>query len=369
MSDHSDKLERRLQQHRSSKDRAALLEARVKEHRSDRASQSERQKLLEDEVDDGTSRLYWNFVEDTPEAASRWDDIGALELLVEKKVTPAIAFSTGVISVDLNLGGGVPAGLTEVYGEESAGKTTLLVEMIQSAQGQGLETALCPSEFFDRPYFESLGVDTSRLLLIRGRGEDVLEEAGRFICQNRKRALFIDSATGLRPDEDQFDNWRRMIGSWIVAVQPRITTDSAVVMANQVRARKSVNPSKMFAGGTDSSAVRIAGMFDCRIALSRDSVTEVAYDLVIDIVANTLRIPSRVLTVPVVKGKGIDVWRDLVRVAAKVGVLEHHGTWYYYEKTTVAQGEEAVAQLFEANQEAGKIILEDTLRVLRGEGA
>jgi len=366
MSDQKEKLERRLRQHRGSKDRTSLLEARIKEHRSDRTSQVERHNRLEKEHENGTNELFWQFAEESPEAATRWDEIGALELLARKKVMPAIAFSTGVVGIDLRLGGGVPAGFIEVYGEESSGKTTLIIEMIQSAQGKGLEVALCPSEFLDLPYFERLGVDLGSLSVIRGRGEDVFAEAGRFINGGRKRALFVDSATGLRPHDDQYANWRAMLGSWMVAVHSKISLDSAVVITNQVRARLSADPSKMFVGGTDSTAARIAGMFDCRLALSRTSVTENAYDLVVDIVANTLRKPSQIFMVPVVKGKGIDVWRDLVRVAAQVGVLDQQGSWYYYENAGIAQGEEAVARLFEEREAVGKFILKDTLRVLRG---
>jgi len=366
MSDQREKLERRLQHHRSSADRTALLEARLRAHRSSRASQVDRHKRLERTHAQGTNELFWSFAEDTPEAATRWDEIGALDLLARKKVTPAIAFSSGVVSLDCNLGGGVPAGFVEIYGEESCGKTTLLVEMIQGAQEKGHETALCPSEFVDLPYFEKLGVDLSKLVVIRGPGEEVLEEAGRFISEGKKRALFIDSATGLRPYEDRFGNWRAMLGSWLLAVHPMVSLDSAVVITNQVRARLSSDPAKMFAGGTDSTAARIAGMFDCRMSLSRVSVMENTYDLVIDIVANTIRRPAKVFTVPVVKGKGIDVWLDLVRVASAVGVLGKSGSWYYYEKTSVAQGEEEVARLLENNKTAGSIVLEDTLRLLRG---
>lgn len=367
MSDQKEKLERRLQQHRSTKVRTALLEARIKEHRSDRVSQAERHDRLEREHENGTNELFWQFAEESPDAATRWDEIGALELLARKKVTPAIAFSTGVLGIDLRLGGGIPAGFTEVYGEESSGKTTLIIEMIQSAQGKGLEVAICPSEFLDLPYFSRLGVELSNLVVIRGHGEDVFEEAGRFINGGRKRALFFDSATGLRPYDDQYANWRAMLGSWMAAVHPKISLDSAVVITNQVRVRVSVDPAKMFLGGTDSTAARIASLFDCRLELSRTSVTEGAYDLVVNIIANTLRRPSKVFTVPVVKGKGIDVWRDLVGVAVHVGVLEQKGSWYLYDGESVAQGEIEMARLLES-EPAGQIVLDQTLRALRGVG-
>lgn len=363
MKNRMEKLEQRLRQHRGTKDRTSLLEARVQSHRATRASQKERRDELLQGYDKGVNNLKWDFVESTPMAAVRWDEIGALDASISQEVVAAIAFPTGVISLDMRLGGGISSGAAEIYGEESVGKTSLLITMIHSAQQHGRETALCPTEYFDAPYFEKLGVDLSKLLLIRGKGEEVLEEAGKYITGSN-RALFIDSATGLRPTQDLPGNWRIMIGTWLAAVYPQIPVDSAVVMANQVRARRSVDPKKMFVGGTDSTAKRIANLFDTRLAIARSSVTETHYDMIIDIVNNNLRGPSTILDIPVVKGKGIDVWLDLVRVAAKIGVLEQHGSWYYYEKTTVAQGEVEVAKLLETNKDVGKIIWEDTLRLL-----
>jgi hypothetical protein len=95
---------------------------------------------------------------------------------------------------------------------------------------------------------------------------------------------------------------------------------------------------------------------------------EKSYNLVVDVVANILGRPARIFVVPVVKGKGVDVWSDLVRVAVAVGVLEQRGSWYYYEKVAVAQGEESVARLLEENREEGMVVMENTLRVIRGEG-
>jgi recombination protein RecA len=282
-----------------------------------------------------------------------------------KSVSAAISFPTGVISLDVALGGGLLSGATEIFGAESSGKTTLLIEMIRSAQAYGHETALCPSEFLDLVYFRNLGVDLSKLIVIRGRGDDVLAEAGRFLLSKGKRALFIDSATGLRPRDDQFGAWRHMLGSWISAVQPRISVDSALVMTNQVRVKRSIHPSKMFAGGVDSTAQKIARMFDTRISLSRDEVTDTRYNLVIDIVSNVLRTPAKLLMVPVVKGRGIDVWRDIVKVASAVGVLELSGSWYSYGGDSICQGEETMARLLESD-DSGRVIVEETLRKLRG---
>jgi RecA/RadA recombinase len=339
----TDKLDRRLLEHRQ----------RISDSRAGPGKS----------FDEALNDLYWGVAQDHPEAVARWSEIGEIGLVKSRKVTPAVAFGSGILSLDMALGGGIPAGSTEIYGKEGVGKTSLLIGMVRDAQERGLETALCPSEYFDGPYYEALGVDLQKLILIRGAGEDVLVEAARFVLQPC-HALFVDSASGVRPENDQFANWRIMIGTWMAAIHSRIPVSSAVVMTNQVRAKRSMKPGKLFAGGYDSTAKKIASLFDTRLEVSRASVSDTKYDLVIDIVNNTLSRPMVLVTLPFVKGKGVDIWRDLVHVASVVGTLEQRGSWYYYEEVSVGQGEESVARLLEKNQDFAKILMDDTRHAL-----
>lgn len=364
-----EKLEARLREHRGTKDRSNLLENTLQTHRLSRPNQEQRKQRLDATHMEGRNEVYWDFATKNLGAACRYDDLGLIDLLEQRRTQPAVALGTGIVSLDYALGG-IPSGVTEIYGTESVGKTSLIIDMMLSAQGlMGMDVAICPSEFFDEPYFRRQGIDLDSLLVFRGEyGEDVLELAGDFVISGGNRALFLDSATGLRPKKDEFDNWLKMMLSWLEQVVPRMGQFSCIIMTNQVRVKRSVDPTRIFAGGTDSTARRIAGIFDQRLELTREEVSEDKFTLVVNVVANTLRPPARFVRLPFIKGKGVDSWRDLVRSATTLGVLQQHGSWYSYEETTIAQGEEAVAQLLETNTDFGYIVLEDTLRVLRSEG-
>lgn len=363
------KLEARLREHRGVKDRTPMLEARIQAHRTERPSQKQREHQLNETHLQGRNEVYWSFAENNKKASCKYDDLGLTELLVEKRTQPAVVLATGVVSLDYALGG-IPSGVIEIYGAESVGKTSLLIDIIRTAQGLGMETGLCPTEYFDTPYFEQQGVDLDSLLIFRGEyGEDVLEIAGDFITDSDNRVLFMDSATGLRPEKDEFANWTLMMLSWLENVVSRMGLKSCIVMTNQVRVRRSVDPNRFFAGGTDSTARRIAGIFDQRLELSRDEVSEDHFTLTVNIVANTLRPPARFVQLPFIKGRGIDVWRDLVRAAVVVGVLEKRGSWYYCDGKGIAQGEEVTAKLLSTHDLIGQFVTKNTLlRLERSEG-
>lgn len=296
------------------------------------------------------------------EMSEVWGECSALGA---RKVEPAVSFRTGMPTLDHSLGGGIPSGAVEIYGEESVGKTTLLMHMVGAAQRQGLETALCMSEFFDAPRFVDSGVSLDKLLFMKGNGEMVLGSALNFITSKDRRVLFIDSMTGLRPSEDEFDDWVHMVLEWMRGVMPGVGLRSSVVMTNQVRAKVSKEPGKMFAGGVSSTARRVAGLFDTRLELSRDAVSEETYELVVNVVANTLDRPARIITLPVIKSRGVDVWRDLVRCGVATGALSMRGTWYLIGVYTLGQGEVRVAKVLESDPRLARYVEESVYQALR----
>lgn len=277
-------------------------------------------------------------------------------------VTSAIAAHTGIMSLDAALGGGLPAGIVEIYGAESVGKTALAYSIIRQAQREALNPVLVASEYIDELRMRELGIDTKDLLVVKGScGESVLEAASTFFAKESK-VMILDSATGLRPRVDpplkRRTSWATFIGSWLEHIGPDLGLDKCVVLVNQVRARRSVDPRKFFAGGTDSTARKIAGLFDTRMELTRTEVSDSFYNLNVNIVVNTLSRPGTIVTLPFVKGQGIDMWRDLVRVASAIGVLKKDGSWYRYKGDLVEQGEEATATELKRNG-IGKQVLKD----------
>jgi recombination protein RecA len=264
----------------------------------------------------------------------------ALELITPREVVVDQSTETGVYSLDVALGGALPAGAVEIYGEASTGKTSLLYDILAHAQRNNYETALCGSEYLDLPYMRKLGVDLNQLPILTGNyAEDVLEAAVRFMEERPRCVVAIDSATALRPKDDEPGFWAACIDAYLETVLGALPKGSCILMINQVRSRRSVDPSKFFAGGTDSAAAKIASQFSARLELSRSEVSDSEYTMNVNIVANTLAMPCRVSPLPFVKGSGVD--RELDYVRSKLTKKE--GGWYDIYGQSV-QGAAAAAE-------------------------
>jgi len=182
------------------------------------------------------------------------DIYGVLGDLEKPRVTTAsFSTSTGIVSLDAALGGRLPSGAVEIFGEASSGKTTLLFDIIAAAQRSGMLVALCPSEYLDIPYMRKFGVDLNSLILITGNyGEDVLEGALHFLHTHRVPTLLaLDSATGIRPEDDQPGMWMSMIDHFLSSALEALPNGSCVVMVNQVRMKRSIDPEVLRGWGSD----------------------------------------------------------------------------------------------------------------------
>ncbi|MDE5924539.1 MAG: recombinase RecA, partial [Muribaculaceae bacterium] len=128
---------------------------------------------------------------------------GAIMRLGDDKVQDVESISTGSIGLDFALGiGGLPRGrITEIYGPESSGKTTLAIHVIAEAQKQGGICAIIDAEHaFDRFYAEKLGVDVNNLWIAQpDNGEQALDIAEQLINSGAIDVLVIDSVAALTP--------------------------------------------------------------------------------------------------------------------------------------------------------------------------
>src|SRR5690348_4578804 len=131
---------------------------------------------------------------------------GTVMKLSDEKVVDVPAISTGSLGLDIALGiGGIPRGrITEIYGPESSGKTTLTLHMIAEAQKRGGLAAFIDAEHaFDKSYAEKLGIDTENLLISQpDNGEQALEIADRLILSGALDVVVIDSVAALVPKSE-----------------------------------------------------------------------------------------------------------------------------------------------------------------------
>ena len=269
------------------------------------------------------------------------------DLMAERKVEFEHSTRTGVLSLDLVLGGSLPSGPVEIYGDSGTGKTSLLYQTLAQAQRDNYVTALCQSEYLDVSYMKDLGIDLNHLCIItKNNAEAVFEAALVFLSNCTRAVLAIDSATAFRPQDDSPGHWNELIESFLLRVSQVLDSQSCVLMINQVRVPPSLNldRSKFFAGTTDSAARKIASHFATRLELSRTEVTDDRYSLVVNIVSNTLAPPGMIVELPFTKGQGVNRELDYVRrwLTAKPG------GWYEIDGEMI-HGEEAAAAKIREN--------------------
>lgn len=236
---------------------------------------------------------------------------------------------TGIASLDMNLGGGLPNGLTEIYGEPSVGKTTLAGQIVAFNQLLGRQVAWVVADQVDVPYLKALGVQRKYLPLI------TTEEVEDFLSSFGRAIVVIDSLTSVRRGRDDWNEW---VFDYLQHLQGVMRQGQVIVAVGHVRSRLSAHPGKAFAGGVESAHRNFTDLFTCRLELSRRDVGTEEYKLVVRIVANILQSPSRYLEVSVKKGCGINVIHDLVHTGVSVGVLEKRGSYLYFRGEPLGRG-------------------------------
>jgi len=265
------------------------------------------------------------------------------------KVSAGRSTDTGILSLDIALGGGLPSGAVELYGEYSCGKTTILYEILRQAQNNGFIVALCPTEYLDVPYMKEVGVDLASLVTVTGHGEYVLHEAMTFLRRHREERLLLsfDTVTSLRPTYGSSECWPSMIGYFLEKALPILNPSSSIVMTNQVRGKYSVDPRNFFVKAeVDTAAKKLVSQFSTRMFLAKGSTKGGEKDIVVDIVANTLARPARMIRLPLGKRGGINKLLDLFRLSLDVGLISKEGSWFTLGDTRLGPGlDKAVEQI------------------------
>jgi len=289
--------------------------------------------------------------------AGTWGMAGRVEelcgVVAERRVSRPVAFDTGIAALNALLGSGFPTGITEVFGASSVGKSSLVYQLIGAAQVSGLRAVLCSTQRPPEPLMVRCGVDTESLCLLRApclelAASVLLEE---FVAREGRLFLVVDTATALRPLIDERGCWAEVMEIFLSHLANGLSPCSAAVIVNEVRARRSVDPSRTFAGGTDSAAKRVASLFPTRLELARDEVGEEEYTLVVHAVSNQNRPPRQYVTLPTRKGYGVDAVRSLVEIAVSMGEVEKKGNHLYFGGQPLGQGVKAASRFLHSDKQ------------------
>jgi len=285
--------------------------------------------------------------------------LGARGALDEIAVIP-----TGAISLDVALGiGGIPRGrVTEIYGPESSGKTTLSLHIIAEAQRLGGIAAFIDAEHaLDPIYAKNLGVNTDELLISQpDTGEQALEIAETLVRSNAVDAIVIDSVAALVPraelDGDMGDSLPGLQARLMSQALRKLTaaiarSGGAVIFINQIREKIGV----MFGNPETTTGGRALKFYSSiRLDVRRQDAIKQGTESVgvrtkVKVVKNKLAPPFREAEFDVIYGEGISKAGAILDAAVEQSLVEKSGTWYTYKSERIGQGRENAKKHLQEN--------------------
>ncbi|MCX5864468.1 MAG: recombinase RecA [Deltaproteobacteria bacterium] len=263
--------------------------------------------------------------------------------------------STGSLSIDIATGvGGVARGrITEIYGPESSGKTTLALHIIAEAQKAGGSAAFIDAEHaLDITYAERLGVKVDDLLVSQpDYGEQALEIAEILIRSGAVDVIVVDSVAALVPKAEIDGN----AGDSHVGLQARLMsqamrkltgvlkrTNTAIIFINQIRMKIGV----MFGSPETTTGGNALKFYSSlRLDIRRKEAIKDGQEVIgnrtkVKVVKNKMAPPFKEAEFDIIYGEGVSKVGDLLDLATAQDIVEKSGAWYSYNGERIGQGRE-----------------------------
>jgi recombination protein RecA len=292
---------------------------------------------------------------------------GTVMKLSDNKIVDIPAISTGSLGLDIALGvGGIPRGrVTEIYGPESSGKTTLTLHCIAEAQKKGGVAAFIDAEHaFDKSYAEKLGIDTENLLISQpDNGEQALEIADHLIRSGAIDIIVIDSVAALVPKaelegemgDSKMGLHARLMSQALRKLTGTISrTGCSCIFINQLREKIGIvfgNP-ETTTGGNALKFYASVRLDIRRIGQIKESSDDITGNRVrVKVVKNKVAPPFKVVEFDIMYGRGISKSGEIVDLGVELNVIQKSGSWFSYDGNKLGQGRDAVKQLLEDNPE------------------
>jgi recombination protein RecA len=306
---------------------------------------------------------------------------GTIMKLKEARAVDVDVIPTGSISLDLALGvGGIPRGrVTEIFGPEASGKSTLALHICAEAQKKGGVAAFIDAEHaLDPDYAKKIGVNVDDILISQpDSGEQALQIVETLVKSGEVDVIVIDSVAALVPKAEIAGE----MGEFQIGLQARLMsqalrklsgiiskTKTIVIFLNQTR----MKIGQMF-GNPETTPGGLALKFyaSVRIDLRRIAQIKQKEEIIgsrikAKIVKNKVAPPFKITEFDIFYNEGISYFADILNTGQKLGIIKRAGSWLQFENTKLGQGIEASKEFLKENPQITKKI-RDLLLGSRGE--
>jgi recombination protein RecA len=290
------------------------------------------------------------------------------------------AIPTGAINLDAAIGiGGIPRGrVTEIYGPESSGKTTLCLHVVANAQRQGGTAAFIDAEHaLDTDYAAKLGVDIDKLLVSQpDTGEQAMEICEILVRSGAVDVIVIDSVAALVPKaeiegemgESHMGLQARLMSQALRKLTGAIArSNCSVVFINQLREKIGVmfgNP-ETTTGGKALKFYASLRLDIRRIGPVKEKEDVIGSHVRVKVVKNKVAPPFKQAEFDIMYAEGISHTSLLVDIGAESGIIEKSGAWYSYGTQRIGQGREN-AKMFLKDNPAVMAEIEEKVKTVLG---
>ena len=289
---------------------------------------------------------------------------GAVMRLGDRTPTKSEFIPTGSISLDAALGiGGLPRGrVTEIFGPESSGKTTLCLHIIAEAQKRdGLAAFIDTEHALDISYAKRLGVDVNNLLLSQPEfGEQALEIVETLVRSGSIDVIVIDSVAALTPRAEIEGE----MGDPTMGVQARLMSQAlrklaaaisksktSVIFTNQLRQKIGImfgNP-ETTTGGNALKFYASVRLDVRRIEAIKEGQVVIGNRTRVKVVKNKVAPPFREAQFDILYNEGISKLGDIIDLAIEHNVIQKSGSWFAYKDDRIGQGRDVVKKFLQDN--------------------
>ncbi len=295
---------------------------------------------------------------------------GAIMRLGDATRMKVETISSGALTLDLALGGGLPKGrVIEIYGPESSGKTTLALHAVAEVQRSGGVAAFVDAEHaLDPTYAAALGVDIANLLVSQpDTGEAALEIVDQLVRSAAVDIVVIDSVAALVPRAEIEGE----MGDVHVGLQARLMSQAlrkitgnigksgcTVIFLNQLRLKIGVTygSPETTTGGNALKFYASVRLDIRRIQTLKKGTDEFGNRVKVKVAKNKVAPPFRIAEFDIIFGKGISTLGCIVDLAEETGVIVRKGAWYSYNGENISQGRDNAIKYLEERPEIAETV-------------